>query len=386
MAAAYVSHTTGAASRSVTVASGTDRLLVVTALSTADTAARSATYGGVSMSVAQTDNGWAQIFYMLSPTVGSATLAVTGTGISTVVAAHYTGITSFQSGQEATGVASASFSPNGAALIVFGMVASSTSHTPVASTTERYDTGGDYFAERIVTGSGSVTVGVSSATDPDYAGAIFLEPLAAVSVSGTPAAPRPTVAGTATITVTASGTPSAPKPTVSGSASVIVAASGSVAAPKPTVAAAASILVSASGTPSAPAATLSGSATVGEVTPEAAGAPVAPAPSVTGAASVLVTASGTPSAPAPTASGSASPVLASVGASGASVSAPRPTVAGTASVVLVVAEAPGDSFSSSAVVDGDSAATLVEGGSAATVVDGVADGLVRRRGRSSVET
>lgn len=214
MAAAYVSHDTGAASRSVTVAAGTDRLLVAIALSTASTGARSATYGGVAMNVATTANGWVQIFYMLAPPVGSATLAVTGSNISTVVAAHYTGIVSFQGGQQATGVPSASFSPTGPGLVAFGMVASSTSHTPVASTNERVDSGGDYYADRIVAAGGSVTVGVSSATDPDYAGAIFLE---GVSGSGTPSAPAPASSGSATVEVAASGAAAAPAPTASGS-------------------------------------------------------------------------------------------------------------------------------------------------------------------------
>lgn len=234
--AAFVSSDTGAASRSVTVAAGTDRLLVAVALSTADTAARSATYNGVAMQVAQTDNGWAQIFYMLSPPVGSATLAVTGANVSTVVAAHYTGVGSFHLGQEATGAASASFAPTMGGLIVFGMVASSTSHTPVASTNERLDSGGDYYADRIVAAGGSVTVGVSSATDPDYAGAIFRD---SVNVSGTLTAPLPTVTGSTTgfdgPEVDVGGSIAAPRPSVSGSVSIIVGVSGNISAPSPTV-------------------------------------------------------------------------------------------------------------------------------------------------------
>lgn len=233
--AAYVSHDTGAASRSVTVASGTDRLLVAVALSTADSPARSATYGGVGMQVAQTDNGWAQIFYMLNPPVGSATLAVSGSDISTVVAAHYTGIGSFHSGQEAS-AASASFSPTMPGLIVFGMVAASTSHTALAGTNERVDAGGDYYADRIIASAGAVSVGVSAATDPDYAGAIFRD---SVNVSGNVSAPLPTVSGAATPVVgdpvDAEGDVAAPTPTASGSVSVLVAASGSVSAPLPTV-------------------------------------------------------------------------------------------------------------------------------------------------------
>jgi hypothetical protein len=247
--AAFVSSTTGVASRSVTVAAGTDRLLVAIALSSASTSARTATYNGVSMSVATTANGWVQIFYMLAPPVGSATLAVSGSNISEVIAAHYTGIGSFQSGQQAS-VASASFSPNWGGAIVFGMVAASTSHTPLANTTERLDSGGDYYADRIVTASGSVNVGVSSATDPDYAGAIFLD---SVVASGTPTAPVATASGAATIVVAASGTPTAPAPSASGSVSVnAVAASGAVTAPAPSVGGLVDIVVSVSGAVTAP--------------------------------------------------------------------------------------------------------------------------------------
>lgn len=247
--AAFVSFTTGVASRSVTVPAGTDRLLVAIALSSDSVGARTATYNGVSMSVATTANGWVQIFYTLAPPVGSATLAVSGTDVSEVIAAHYTGIGSFQSGQQAS-TASAAFVPNMGGLIVFGMVAASASHTPLASTTERLDSGGDYYADRIVTGSGSVNVGVSSATDPDYAGAIFLDSALA---SGTPSAPVATAAGAATIEVAASGTPTAPAPTASGSVDVdVVAVSGSVSAPAPSVGGLAEPVVSVSGSVSAP--------------------------------------------------------------------------------------------------------------------------------------
>lgn len=248
--AAFVSVTTGAASRSVTVAAGTDRILVVVALYTATIGAQSATYDGVSMSVATTDNGFVQVFYMLSPPVGSATLAVTGSLFDTVVAAHYTGVGSFQSGQQAS-VASASFSPNTGGVIVFGMEAVSTTHTPVANTNERYDTGGGYYADRIVTGAGAVTVGVSSATLPDYAGAIFLD--AGVNASGTPSALVATASGAAAITVAASGTPSAPAPTAAGGANVaVVSVAGTPSAPAPTASGAAADIISVSGSVSMP--------------------------------------------------------------------------------------------------------------------------------------
>lgn len=244
--AAFVSVTTGAASRSVTVPAGTDRLLVAVALYSSSNGAQSATYGGVAMSVASTANGFVQIFYLLAPTAGAATLTVTGSSVDTVVAAHYTGVGSFQSAQQATGVPSASFSPNTGGVVVFGMEAVSTTHTPVANTNERYDSGGGYYADHIVSSSGAVTVGVSSATSPDYAGAIFLD--AGVNSSGTPTVPSPTVSGAADIVVAASGSATTPHPTVSGSVNVnVVSVAGTPAAPRPTAAGAAAIVVSVSG-------------------------------------------------------------------------------------------------------------------------------------------
>jgi hypothetical protein len=248
--AAFVSVTTGAASRSVTVPAGTDRILVVVALYGSTNAAQSATYGGVSMSVANTANGFVQIFYMLSPTVGSATLTVTGSSVDTVVAAHYTGVGSFQSGQQAS-AASASFSPNTGGVVVFGMEATSTAHTALANTNERYDTGGGYYADRLVTTSGAVTVGVSSATGPDYAGAIFLD--AGVNASGTPTVAAPSVSGAAGIVVSASGSTTAPAPTATGGANVaVVSVAGSTSAPRPAVSGAAIAIISVSGSVTMP--------------------------------------------------------------------------------------------------------------------------------------
>ncbi len=256
--AAFVSFTTGAASRSVTVPAGTDRLLVAIAHSNASTAARTATYNGVSMSVASTANGWTQIFYMLNPAAGAATLAVSGANISSVVAAHYTGIGSFQSGQEGS-VASASFVPNMGGAIVFGMVAGSVTHTPLSNTNERQE-GGDYYADRLVTTSGSVTVGVSSATDPDYAGAIFGD---SVNASGTLNAPKATSTGTATPVsdVTVTGSITAPVATASGTAVPVVGVpvdvTGSLTAPSPSVSGSAGVVVSVSGSITAPVASVS---------------------------------------------------------------------------------------------------------------------------------
>lgn len=259
--AAFVSNTTGVASRSVTVPAGTDRLLVAVAEYSSTNAAQSATYGGVAMSVANNANGFVQIFYMLNPPAGSATLAVTGSSVDTVVAAHYTGVGSFQSGQQAS-AASASFSPNAGGLVVFGMEATSTSHTPLAGTNERVDSAGTYYGDRIVSGSGSVTVGVSSATSPDYAGAIFLD---SVNASGTPTAPSPSGSGSATPGTGVAGTPTAPSPTGSGSVDIIVSASGTPSAPHPTGAGTPAVVVSASGAATAPSPTAAGSESLAPV-------------------------------------------------------------------------------------------------------------------------
>lgn len=254
--AAFVSFTTGAASRSVTVPAGTDRLLVVVALYSSSNTAQSATYGGVAMSVATTANAFVQIFYMLAPTAGAANLVVTGSSVDTVVAAHYTGVGSFQAAQQSS-AASQTLSPNTGGVVVFGMEAVSTTHTPVANTNERYDSGGGYYADRLVASSGSVTVGVSSATSPDSAAAIFLD--AGVNSSGTPTAPAPSVSGAANIVVSASGTPTAPAPTASGGANVnVVSVAGTPSAPRPSAAGAAGVVVSVSGSVSAPVATAVG--------------------------------------------------------------------------------------------------------------------------------
>jgi hypothetical protein len=275
--AAFVSSTSGVASRSVTVAAGTDLLVALVCFGSSNVA-RSATYGGVAMSVATTADGFVQIFYQLAPPVGTATLAVTGTSVDTVIAAHYSGIGSFQSAQVGT-TASASFSPNTGGVIVFGMEASSTSHTPLSGTNERFDSGGAYYGDNLVSSSGSVSVGVSTATSPDYAGAIFLN---SVNASGTPTAPSPVGSGSASAGTSASGTPTAPHPTVSGTATVTVAASGTPTAPSPVGSGTPAVVVAASGTPAAPHPTAAGSESLAPVS--VSGAVAALLPGVQGSA------------------------------------------------------------------------------------------------------
>jgi hypothetical protein len=173
---AFVSVETGDDSFTATVPAGDNRLLVAVVFSSAATADRTATYGGVAMTAAITTNDWVQIFYMLDPPVGAATLAVTGGSVAFMNATHYTGVDSFQAASAQEGqAASASFSPSDAAVVVFGMSAESAGHAPLAGTNERYDAASnEWQGDRIVTGSGSVNVGASTATNPDYAGCIFL--------------------------------------------------------------------------------------------------------------------------------------------------------------------------------------------------------------------
>jgi hypothetical protein len=303
MAAAFVSYTSGSDSRSVTVPAGSDRLLVVACIGSAAVAStRTVTYNGVTLDVASSTNDFVQIHYMLSPPAGAATLTVSGGSLSTVIAAHYTGVGSFQAASGGEGsVASLSFSPSGAGLVVAGISATSASHTPVASTNERHDNAGEWYGDRIVASSGSVTVGVSSATDPDLAGAVFLEPVTSVDASGTAAALLATASGSATVVVNASGTAAAIIPTASGSATVTVDASGAAAALIPTASGTATLEVNASGAVSAPMATATGTAQPDQV--DVAGAAAAPIPTATGTATVTVSVSGAVSAPIPTVSG-----------------------------------------------------------------------------------
>ena len=287
MAVAYVSSTTGAANRSVTVASGSDRLLVVSSISSSSVGSpRTVTYGGVALTVATSANAFIQVHYLLSPTVGTATLDVTpttGLTLGTVVAAHYTGVGSFQasSGTSAS-AASLSFTPSGGGLATMAMGAVSTSHTPLTNTNERHE-GANYYCDRIVASSGSITVGVSSASGPDAAGAVWLEASTAVDSSGAATNPDPTAAGTATVTVDASGAATNPDPTAAGTATVTVSASGAATNPDPTAAGNATSVPSASGAATNPDPTAAGTA---DVTVGVSGAATNPDPTATGNADV----------------------------------------------------------------------------------------------------
>ena len=173
--ASFVSTTTGTSSFSVTVTAGVDRLLVVAVSGTASVGARTVTYGGVTLSVATTSDGFVQLFYLLAPTVGTATLTVSGASIGLTIAAQYTGIFSFQSATQGT-AESFSVSPTAGGLIVCCVDFVGASATPLAGTVERVDDNiGDWYGDSIVTAAGTLTVGANPVTSPDGAAAIFLD-------------------------------------------------------------------------------------------------------------------------------------------------------------------------------------------------------------------
>ena len=171
---AFVTSDSGTVPRSVVIDASTNLLVVVTTNSAAHTTARTVTYNGVALDVATFSNDFAQVHYMFDPPVGSHTLDITPTSnLSGAGTLQFANMDSFASAQEAS-LASDTFSPSRRAAIAMGISATSTSHTPVAGTNETLDSGGNWVGYRVVTSGGSVTVGVASATDPDYAGAIFL--------------------------------------------------------------------------------------------------------------------------------------------------------------------------------------------------------------------
>lgn len=171
---AFVSAAEGGVPRDVTVASGTTLLVVATLNNAAFAGTRVVFYGGTPMQLAHAHNDWVQVNYMIDPPVGTAQLTIDDTtNAGTAVEAHYQGIAGFQSGQTAS-LGQDTYDPDGAGLVVHAVVAASTAHTPAAGTNERLDSAGDWFGDRIIAAAGSVTVGVTDATDPDYAGAIFL--------------------------------------------------------------------------------------------------------------------------------------------------------------------------------------------------------------------
>lgn len=177
--ARFVSFGAGDASRQLTVVNtGDHQLLLIAAISgVAEAGTRTCTYGGVPLVAVAPHNDYVQMFAMLDPPIGTAALVVTPTGISTVIDAQYASVEAFQSGQQAS-LANDVFNLLTNGLVVFGMSAVTVAHAAISGTTERVDFGGNWYGDAIVTTPGAVTVGAVSATDPDYAGAVFAAPAA----------------------------------------------------------------------------------------------------------------------------------------------------------------------------------------------------------------
>jgi hypothetical protein len=222
MSVSFISVQNGVIDQSVTVPAGAD-LMVVGIGNATEQLRTSASFNGQALSAAELDNEFAALFYMLAPPVGTtAQLSVTpNNAASQTVVAFYSTTASgftFQGGQQAS-AGSASYSPSGAG-VVCHIISATSAGTPVAGTNERYDSGsGDWYGDRIVTGAGAVTVG-ATISNPDYAGAIFLEAASGASLTATAAF----AAGAASSATSATRVRSAAAAFAAGSAS----SSGSV--------------------------------------------------------------------------------------------------------------------------------------------------------------
>ncbi len=199
MAIAFQSATSGSPNRSVTVPTGTDRLLVVVTFGGFITG--TPTWNGVAMSIAHNSNDFCHIYYVLSPAEGANTMASAG-AYTDVACLHYTGVGGFQAasgGTASTATISRTTSTDNA-LIVAGIAADAANFTPATSCNERYDgTGGNdgnCVVDRIAGAAGSYTVGVASATFPDIVACVFSEAAAsAIDVSGSATFPLMTASG-----------------------------------------------------------------------------------------------------------------------------------------------------------------------------------------------
>lgn len=170
----FVSISVGAA-RNIEVTAGTSLLILAICRNDAVGAGSSATLGGVGLNVANNSNDWTQMFYMLNPPEGIAAIAASGSNITNIIAVQYTGVSEFVSAQQGS-VLSHSFNPARAAVMPFSMSFAG-GGTPLADTTERFDTGGDYYADRIVASGGTgIAVGCSAGSAPDSVAALFLAP------------------------------------------------------------------------------------------------------------------------------------------------------------------------------------------------------------------
>lgn len=177
MAIAFQSFTNGSVNRTVTVPSGSDRLMVVWTFGSFITG--TPTYNGVALSIAHDTNSFVHCYYMLNPTVGSASLAGNASYQEAVVC-HYTGVASFQasSGGTASTASISRTTSTANALIVAAIGANAATFTPLTDTNGRYDGvstfDGNWVGDRTnATTAGAYTVGVSSATNPDIVAAVF---------------------------------------------------------------------------------------------------------------------------------------------------------------------------------------------------------------------
>lgn len=260
--AAYISHTeSNIALRDETIDANCSLLLVAVLETDSNGTPRTVELDGNALTVVTPINNFVQLHYMLNPPTGTFQLGVDGTGISTIIAAQYAGIDSFESGQQAS-VDNANYSPSAAALIVHAISAVATGTEPVAGTTERHDEAGEWFGDRIVSGAGTYNVGTTGTTDPDYAGAIFLAQAGEEEVSfssSTLALTTLTVSGSFSPVVTLTGTLEFPDATVSGGFTPAVALSGDLELTALALSGGFGPLVTLSGDLSLPVATLSGS-------------------------------------------------------------------------------------------------------------------------------
>lgn len=325
----FVTSDVGNVPRSLVIDADTNLLVVVSTNSAAHGTARTATYNGVTMDAASTSNDFVQIHYMFDPPVGSHTLDVTPvSNLSEVITLQFADMDSFESAQEAS-VASASFNPSRRAAIVFGMSAVTTAHTPVSSTVEVHDAGGDYAAYRLTTAGGSVTVGVSSATDPDYAGAIFLgtNPSGGVDVSGAVSSSSPSTSGSIQTVANVSGAVTSSSPATSGALQTPKNASGAVTSSAPSTSGALQTVANLSGAVTSSAPATSGSL---QSAKNVTGAVASATPTTAGALQVVVNITGAVTSGAPSTAGSLDTPK---NVSGAVASSP-PATSGSIQVVL----------------------------------------------------
>lgn len=207
----FIGGDVGNTPRNITIDADTNLLVVITTNFAAFASARDVTLDGVSLSVATSANQFVQVHYMFDPPVGTFELDVVDfTNLSEVIQFQFANMDSFESGQQAS-LANDDYSPSRRAVIVHGISAVSTAHTPVTDTIEVHDAGGDWAGYRIVTAAGTYNVGVTTATDPDYAGAIFLGTVAGaggdLDLVGVPVAGSGTGSARLTSTMALTGAP-----------------------------------------------------------------------------------------------------------------------------------------------------------------------------------